>query len=117
MGLLTGKSICKGYSEILRNVLSCVNIDSNVIDGVASNENEPHAWNQVKIGDLWFNIDLTFARNDIREGKPSGDLFMSDINFYGERRKVTFDQGKEKKGKSIESTVNDGRSLKDLWFK
>ena len=82
VGLLTGKSICKGYSEILRNVLSCVNIDSTVIDGVALDENGDHTWNQVKIGDFWFNVDLTFARNNICDGKPSGDLFMSDIAFY-----------------------------------
>ncbi len=112
VGLLTRKSICKGYSEILRNVLSCVNIDSTVIDGVALDENGDHTWNQVKIGDFWFNVDLTFARNNICEGKPSGDLFMSDIAFYGERRKVTFEQGKEIKGKSMESTVMTGGHLR-----
>lgn len=112
VGLLTGKSICKGYSEILRNVLSCVNIDSAVIDGVALDENGDHTWNQVKIGDFWFNVDLTFARNNICEGKPSGDLFMSDIAFYGERRKVTFEKGKELKGKSMESTVMTGGHLR-----
>ena len=112
VGLLTGKSICKGYSEILRNVLSCVNIDSTVIDGIALDENGYHTWNQVKIGDFWFNVDLTFARNNICDGKPSGDLFMSDIAFYGERRKVTFEQGKEIKGKSMESTVMTGGHLR-----
>lgn len=112
VGLLTGKSICKGYSEILRNVLSCVNIDSAVIDGVALEENGDHTWNQVKIGDFWLNVDLTFASNDICEGKPSGDLFMSDIAFYGERRKVTFEKGKELKGKSMESTVMTGGHLR-----
>lgn len=112
VGLLTEKSICKGYSEILRNVLSCVNIDSAVIDGVAFDENDDHTWNQVKIGDFWFNVDLTSARNNICEGKPSGDLFMSDIAFYGERRTVTFEQGKEIKGKSMESTVRTGGHLR-----
>lgn len=112
VGLLTGKSICKGYSEILRNVLSCVDIDSHVIDGVALAENGDHTWNQVKIGDFWFNVDLTFARKNICEGKPSGDLFMSDIAFYGERRKVTFEKEKELKGKSMESTVMTGGHLR-----
>lgn len=112
VGLLTGKSICKGYSEILRNVLSCVNIDSSVIDGIALDEDGDHTWNQVKIGDFWLNVDLTFARKNICEGKPSGDLFMSDIAFYGERRKVTFEKGKEVKGKNMESTVITGGHLR-----
>lgn len=115
VGLLTGKSICKGYSEILRNVLSCVNIESSVIDGVVLDDNgkeADHAWNLVKIGDFYFNVDLTSARKNICEGKPSGDLFMSDIAFYGDRRKVTFEKGKEMKGKSMESTVTIGGHLR-----
>lgn len=115
VGLLTGKSICKGYSEILRNVLSCVNIECTAIDGTALDDNhneEDHAWNQVKLGNSWFNVDLTFARNKICEGKPSGDLFMSDMAFYGSRKNVTFEKGKEINGKSLESTVQVGNHLK-----
>lgn len=108
VGLLTGKSICKGYSEILRNVLSCVDIDSVVIDGVSldnAGEEVEHSWNLVKIGDFWFNVDLTNARENICAGKPSGNLFMSDMAFYDTRKKFTFEKGKEINGKSMESTV------------
>ena len=38
---------------------------------------------------------------------------MSDIAFYGERRKVTFEQGREIRGKSMESTVMTGGHLRD----
>lgn len=107
IGLLTGKSICTGYSEILRNVLSCVGIEGTVIIGKTTNGTE-HAWNQIQLGNTWFNTDLTLAKNKIREGKPTGDLFMSDIAFFGDRREMTFDKGKEKNGISIESTVEVG---------
>ena len=77
MGLLTGKSICTGFSEILRNVLSCVDIKSTVIIGKTT-KGTTHAWNQIQLGNTWFNTDVTFAIEDICEGKTSGDLFMSD---------------------------------------
>lgn len=107
IGLLTGKSICTGYAEILRNVLSCVDIDSTVIIGRVAN-NEEHAWNQIKLGNTWFNTDLTFARNQIRKGEHSGDLFMSDMAFFGDRREWTFEKGQEVNGKSVETTVAIG---------
>ena len=115
VGLLTGQSICAGYSEIFRNILSCVNIECTVIVGTAldSNQNEEeHAWNQVKLGNSWFNVDLTFARDKICKGEPSGDLFMPDNIFWGSRRRVTFDKGNVKNGKSLESTVSVGNHLK-----
>ncbi|MCI8587257.1 MAG: hypothetical protein HFJ49_01430 [Clostridia bacterium] len=103
IGLLTGKSICKGYAEIFRNVFSCVGGESKVIDGYYAGG--LHSWNQIKLGDIWFNTDITTARNTIREGNPSGNLFMSDQAFFGDRRKVTLEKGVELKGKSMESTV------------
>ena len=85
VGILTGKSICVGYSEILRNVLSCVNIECTTIVGTALVDNhnkEDNAWNQVKLGNSWFNVDLTFAREKMCKGEPLGDLFMSDNVFF-----------------------------------
>ncbi len=110
-GLLTGKSICKGYSEIFRNVLSCVDIKSTVIIGKTTN-GTTHAWNQIQLGNTWFNTDVTLAIENICEGKPSGDLFMPDIDFFGDRREQTFDKGKEMNGRSIEATVEIGGHAK-----
>lgn len=115
VGLLTGKSICKGYSEILRNVLGCVGIDSVVIDGVVLDDNgeeRDHSWNLVKLGDFWLNVDLTNARENICAGKPTGNLFMSDMAFYDTRKKVTLEKGKQINGKSMESTVMIGGHVK-----
>ena len=104
IGLLTGEAVCYGYSEIYRNLLSCVDIESRVITGTDMN-GEKHAWNQVKLGDLWVNADLTYASNALCQGKDTGDLFMSDAAFYGERRSYTFEKGKIINGESVESTV------------
>lgn len=96
MGLLTGKSMCKGYSEIVRNVCGCVGVECITIEGIAQS-GTGHAWNQIKIGNSWLNLDVTFARDKLLAGEPSGDLFMSDVAFFGERRYVTFDDAQRPK--------------------
>lgn len=110
-GLITGQTICGGYAEILRNVLSCVGIKSKTIIGETSDYGY-HAWNQVQLGDTWFNADLTVARKQICEGKPTGDLFMSDVAFFGDRRNFTFEKGQQRNGISMETTVVIGGHTK-----
>jgi hypothetical protein len=107
IGLVTGKTICGGYSEILRNVLSCVGIKSKTIIGESSNGNG-HAWNQIELGDTWFNADVTWAAKQIREGEPSGELFMSDIAFFGDFKNMTFDSQKCINGENMENEVISG---------
>lgn len=110
IGLVTGNTICGGYAEILRNVLSCVGIKSKTMVGKTVN-NGGHAWNQIEIGNTWFNTDLTWAAEQIRKGSPSGDLFMSDIAFFGDRRNMVLNQGEYKNGESMETKVIVGGHL------
>lgn len=64
-GLINGCCVCMGYAEILRNVLSCVGIESRIIVAFPQAGGEGHAWNQVRIGGKWFDVDLTNDRNQI----------------------------------------------------
>lgn len=112
-GLVTGKTICGGYAEILRNVLSCVDIKSKTIVGKTASDG-CHAWNQIELGNTWFNTDLTWAAEQISEGKPSGDLFMSDVAFFGDRRDMTFDQGRYQNGESMEIEATVGGHTRAL---
>lgn len=107
LGLITGKTICGGYAEILRNVLSCVDIKSKTIIGKTS-DGGGHAWNQIKLGDKWFNTDLTIDMEEVGKGKTSGDLLMSDVDFYGNRRDIVFGKGQYRNGESIETIVTGG---------
>lgn len=101
-GIITGKVICGGYSTIIRNLLSCVGIECRTILGITSS-GEKHAWNQIKIGDTWYNVDVTQALEEIRKGECSGQIFMSDDAFFGDYRKVVFNKGKVSNGESIET--------------
>ena len=57
-GLLEKKCIDSGFAEILKNALACTGIQSKVIRGKFVGIDEEHFWNQVKIGDRWYNVDL-----------------------------------------------------------
>lgn len=106
-GLITGKAVCGGFSEILRNVLSCVDIKCKTMPG-RTDDDKGHVWNQIELGNTWFNTDVTWAIENICEGKPSGDLFMSDEVFFGDRRYVTFNKGENRNGESMEFKAETG---------
>lgn len=108
-GLLNGKCVCLGYSRILKNALSLVNIDSLVISG--SHEDimhEGHAWNQVKIGENWFNCDLTNSREHgmFWGGKHAYRALKSDKEF-AQNDVYSFHRSKEEHAcpNSIDETI------------
>lgn len=73
-GILEGKCVCAGYAEILRNILAQKRIDAQYISGMDSCQPEyGHAWNQVKIGGVWFNVDITWDRNLLAERLQRGE--------------------------------------------
>ncbi len=75
-GLLDKKSVCRGYSVILRNALISCGIDCECIAGYS--EGEGHAWNKVKINGEWFNVDATWDRPDIVAGMQPRHALKSD---------------------------------------
>lgn len=80
-GIVKGESVCAGYANILQQTLACVGIEAKYINGYSKEENG-HAWNQVKIGEKWYNVDLTWERNDIvRTGSISKEILKSDQEF------------------------------------
>lgn len=86
-GLLDGECVCAGYAEILRNALACRGIEANYIRGLDSETREGHAWNQVKIGGQWYNVDLTWARDEIvRTGEVSPEILQSDQEFENHKK-------------------------------
>jgi len=64
-GLVKGKSVCAGYANILKQVLSQYNINCEYIISKTS-EGFSHAYNQVFIDGQWYNCDLTSDALEIR---------------------------------------------------
>lgn len=86
--ILEDKALCSGYSEILRNVLSEVGIDSLYISGGPKNMGEAistnsgsHAWNQVKLDGKWYNCDLTNDADFILSGLKLPHFLKSNDEF------------------------------------
>ena len=76
-GLVQGKAVCAGYADILRNVLSCFNIDAIFIGELPSLEaghtirldDGGHAWNVVTLDCKSYLTDLTWDRDYIVSNK------------------------------------------------
>ena len=60
-GLIDRKCVCQGYASLFHRMAKMAGLKSRYITGVAGG---PHAWNIVKIGDCWYNIDCTWDDDD-----------------------------------------------------
>ena len=49
-----------GYAEILRNVLACRGIKAIYVESITKNGTKKHAFNQVRIENKWYYVDLTW---------------------------------------------------------
>ncbi|MBQ9209274.1 MAG: leucine-rich repeat protein [Oscillospiraceae bacterium] len=92
-----GKAVCDGYAELLYIMLLKSGIDCRIITGEAGcfiemfENHEYHAWNIVKIGEYYYNLDSTWDA-----GESYFNFFMlSDSTFNdsvsnGHRRESAF---------------------------
>ena len=55
--LVLGKSVCAGYSRAFQLIMQKLQIPTYYVLGFAK---EDHAWNIVKLGDEYYNVDLTW---------------------------------------------------------
>lgn len=53
-----GRAVCQGYAMTAYYLLKELHIDVQYVTGVAGGEN--HAWNKVKLGEYWYNMDATW---------------------------------------------------------
>lgn len=96
------KGVCSGYSHLFRYMLRLSGIRSMVITGYARNDlkniypKKPnHAWNAVRIEDIWYLFDVTWARDSSKRVndfwfKTDPELFV--LNHYPIYRPYTFTQ-------------------------
>ena len=63
---VVGQAVCQGYSSMLYNMMLRADIDCRVITGTANGG--AHAWNIVRIGDKYYNVDVTFDSDNGTDG-------------------------------------------------
>lgn len=87
--LLNNSGICAGYSDLFKNTMSYLGIESREIRGYVKGLYNPgsvigqpnHAWNQVKINDKWYNLDITtimLQKSILEPNMAHPYLFTSD---------------------------------------
>ena len=82
--LNNGIIVCDGYAKTLQWVLRCLGVESFVVYGVTTNNNDNHAWNKVKIDEEWYNIDICWRDTGC------GDLFFLKSDDYYLRNQHQF---------------------------
>lgn len=70
-GLISGKTVCAGYVEILSNILKRNGIDCRYVDG------NNHAWCEVKIDNNMYMLDLTNDAQLFHEGVEGIDSMQN----------------------------------------
>ena len=58
--LVNGTSVCQGYATLFYRMCLTAGIDARVITGSDTPGYSDHAWNIVRIGNLYYNIDVTW---------------------------------------------------------
>ncbi len=82
------KAVCQGFSNLLREMCTAVNISCESITGYTKTEiadiNRPlkktdHAWNSVKLYDKWYLVDVTWATSKFN---VVSHKFMKEFDDY-----------------------------------
>jgi hypothetical protein len=58
--LINHFGICSGYSSTFKLFMDCLQIPCMIVEGKANSLADDHAWNKVKIDDIWYNVDVTW---------------------------------------------------------
>ncbi|GFN33221.1 transglutaminase domain-containing protein [Paenibacillus xylaniclasticus] len=61
--LANGLAVCQGYAEAFQLLLTKIGIENKTISGYGTNGSrpEPHMWNLVKLGGLYYHVDTTWG--------------------------------------------------------
>ena len=79
-GLISGRTICGGFADIINNIMSCCGIESITVTGDYE-LGIKHIWNQVKLDGVWYNADVTYDAENIKNNKQAYWLLRSDKDF------------------------------------
>ena len=66
--------VCVNFADLMRNILISMGIECLVV------YSDDHAWNVVKINDLWYHLDLTYDLDNIKEN--------SELKYFMKSEKV-----------------------------
>lgn len=69
------RTVCAGYAQAFALIMNSIGIETLSVTSAQSFESEGHEWNQIKLFDTWYNIDLTW--DDGEDGKSVQYLYFN----------------------------------------
>ena len=87
--LIDGTSVCQGYASLLYLMARLEGIPVRIIAGYATNsdgQGEGHAWNIVKLGSCYYNVDSTWDAPRYELGLDYEYYLKSDKDFADHKR-------------------------------
>lgn len=103
-GLVTGSSICAGYSMIFKEMMDRQNIPCDYIRGILGTT-EKHAWNVISVSGKNYGIDLTLDIDD--EGRSNKVFYFGNNTFFSGSHKPDSDERKYKLDVLPDSKINE----------
>lgn len=76
--LFEKSTVCQGYSLLYYKLLTEAGVSCRYITG--SGNGESHSWNLVKVGDAWYNVDVTW--DDPEGGSLTYDYFLKGSSSF-----------------------------------
>lgn len=115
--LIDEKAVCQGYATLFYRMCMEAGIDARVITGYAG---EPHAWNIVKLGKYYYNIDSTWDAVEYRyrwflRGKGTFDGHNRDAEYtvakFTSEYPIAGNTYVEGQGDLSYKTIDNGKTL------
>lgn len=86
--MMDGTAVCQGYASLLYRLALTLGVDARLIAGDSGG---PHAWNIVRIGSVYYNVDSTWDAILLQEGMPYQYFLLNETNFVDHLRKLEYD--------------------------
>ena len=84
--LMHKTAVCEGYAMLFYRLAEECDLDARIITGVATASGEPHAWNIVKLGSVYYYLDATWDAGQTQYGY----YLMGTEDFLGHTAEETF---------------------------
>ena len=86
--MMDGTAVCQGYASLLYRLALTLGVDARLIGGDSGG---PHAWNIVRIGSMYYNVDSTWDAILVQEGMSYQYFLLNETNFVDHLRKLEYD--------------------------
>ncbi len=108
-------SVCQGYASSFYRLCLSTNIQCRVVTGISTNTKggkEEHAWNIVKIGSYWYNVDVTWDAVYRQANQDYKYFLKSNSDFAGHSRDYEFSDSEFNSSYPMTSKSYDAGSTK-----